>query len=223
VTNTDAFVWLLFVACSSSQGEKPRVADEQRTVAPNATPGTELGDLTLLARTCDPSARTAAEIRDREGLDSAPVTNAGCRVPLEMEPCVSASYRAAHADDCAGFRAQFEQAPAILVTKTEIRFAGQVVVPLHRVPRDGKPVGPLLELLDASAKQIERELPGRASKDVIKACDDAKQGIRARGAVCPLGLLIVRSDASTGIEVINTIVVTARAAGFDQLVFAVAK
>ena len=58
--------------------------------------------------------------------------------------------------------------------------------------------------------------------DLAKACDDAKNNIRPQpGKICPDGLAILQADESTDARLINKIVNTAKAAGFDNLLFAV--
>ena len=77
--------------------------------------------------------------------------------------------------------------------------------------------------LDAAAKKIREDVAyGRQAKDLLKSCEDAKQNIRpAPGRICPDGLAILQADESTDGQLINKIVNTAKAAGFDNLLFAV--
>ena len=117
-----------------------------------------------------------------------------------------------------------QNAPMIVVTKTEVTYRGQHVERVNRVPHDGsKRFMALFTLLDASAKQIRRDLAtGHDSRDLIKACDDAKQNLRPLpGRICPDGLVILQADEATDVRVIHAIVRTAKAAGFDNLLFAV--
>ena len=112
----------------------------------------------------------------------------------------------------------------IIVTRTEVTYRGQLVERVDRVPRDSsKQFTALFALLEASAKQIKQDLAnGKYSKDLVKACDDAKQNIRPLpGTICPAGLAILQADEATDVRVIHTIVRTAKAAGFDDLLFAV--
>jgi biopolymer transport protein ExbD len=119
-----------------------------------------------------------------------------------------------------------QQAPVIIVTKSEITYQGQLVATVDSVMRDDSPtykIDALFERLDAAAKQIREAVAyGRQAKDLLKSCEDAKQNIRpAPGKICPDGLAILQADESTDGQLINKIVNTAKAAGFDNLLFAV--
>jgi len=123
-------------------------------------------------------------------------------------------------------RETLQQAPVIIVTKSEITYQGQLVATTESVLRDDSPtfkIDALFERLDAAAKRIKEEVAmGRQSKDLIKACEDAKQNIRPQpGKICPDGLAILQADEGTDARLINKIVNTAKAAGFDNLLFAV--
>jgi biopolymer transport protein ExbD len=119
-----------------------------------------------------------------------------------------------------------QQAPVIIVTKTEITYQGQLVATTESVLRDDSPtfkIDALFERLDAAAKKIKEDVgTGHLPKDLQKACEDAKQNIRPQpGKICPDGLAILQADESTDARLINKIVNTAKAAGFDNLLFAV--
>src|SRR5512140_3039961 len=119
-----------------------------------------------------------------------------------------------------------QQAPVIIVTKSEITYQGQLVATVESVLRDDSPtfkIDALFERLDAAAKKIKEDVAmGHQPKDLIKACEDAKSNIRpAPGKICPDGLAILQADESTDARLINKIVNTAKAAGFDNLLFAV--
>jgi biopolymer transport protein ExbD len=123
-------------------------------------------------------------------------------------------------------RETLQQAPVIIVTKSEITYQGQLVATVDSVLRDDSPtfkIDALFERLDAAAKKIKEDVAmGRQPKDLTKACEDAKQNIRpAPGKICPDGLAILQADESTDARLINKIVNTAKAAGFDNLLFAV--
>ena len=123
-------------------------------------------------------------------------------------------------------RETLQQAPVIIVTKSEITYQGQLVGTVDSVLRDDSPtfkIDALFERLDAAAKKIKEDVAlGRQPKDLIKACEDAKSNIRpAPGKICPDGLAILQADESTDARLINKIVNTAKAAGFDNLLFAV--
>lgn len=120
-----------------------------------------------------------------------------------------------------------QQAPVIVVTKTEIVYQGQLVANVDSVLRDDSPsfkIDALFERLDAAAKKIKEDVAlGKIPGALRKACDEAKQGIRpGKGKpICPDGLAILQADQQTDARLINKIVNTAKAAGFDNLLFAV--
>jgi biopolymer transport protein ExbD len=117
-------------------------------------------------------------------------------------------------------------APVIIVTKDQISFQGEGVATVESVLRDDSPtfkIDALFEKLDAKAKDIKADIDGgKLPKDLAKACEDAKQSLRPLpGHICPDGLAILQADESTDARLINKIVNTAKAAGFDNLLFAV--
>ena len=119
-----------------------------------------------------------------------------------------------------------QQAPVIIVTKSEITYQGQLVATTDSVLHDDSPtfkIDALYERLDAAAKKIKEDVGmGKLPKDLAKACEEAKQNIRPQaGKICPDGLAILQADESTDVRLINKIVNTAKAAGFDNLLFAV--
>lgn len=119
-----------------------------------------------------------------------------------------------------------QQAPVIIVTKSEITYQGQMIATVESVLRDDSPtfkIDALFERLDAASKKIKEEIAQqKIGKDLQKACDEAKQGIRPQpGKICPDGLAILQADETTDVRLINKIVNTAKAAGFDNLLFAV--
>jgi biopolymer transport protein ExbD len=119
-----------------------------------------------------------------------------------------------------------QQAPVIIVTKSEITYQGQLIATTESALRDDSPtfkIDALYERLDAAAKQIKEDVGmGKLPKDLAKACDDAKNNIRPQpGQICPDGLAILQADEGTDARLINKIVNTAKAAGFDNLLFAV--
>ena len=119
-----------------------------------------------------------------------------------------------------------QQAPVIIVTANEITYQGQLVATTESVLRDDSPtmkIDALYERLDAASKKIKEDVGlGKLPKDLQKACDDAKNNIRPQpGHICPDGLAILQADKDTDARLINKIVVTAKAAGFDNLLFAV--
>ncbi|MEP6864601.1 MAG: biopolymer transporter ExbD, partial [Deltaproteobacteria bacterium] len=72
-----------------------------------------------------------------------------------------------------------QQAPVIIVTKSEITYQGQLVATVDSVLRDDSPtfkIDALFERLDAAAKKIKEDVGmGKLPKDLAKACEDAKQ------------------------------------------------
>lgn len=119
-----------------------------------------------------------------------------------------------------------QQAPIIIVTKSEITYQGQLIATVESVLRDESPtfkIDALYERLDAAAKQIKEDIGmGKIDKTLAKACEDAKNNIRPQpGQICPDGLAILQADEGTDARLINRIVNTAKAAGFDNLLFAV--
>lgn len=119
-----------------------------------------------------------------------------------------------------------QQAPVIIVTKSEITYQGQLIATVDSALRDDSPtfkIDALYERLDAAAKQIKEDVGmGKLPKDLAKACEDAKNNIRPQpGKICPDGLAILQADEATDARLINKIVNTAKAAGFDNLLFAV--
>jgi biopolymer transport protein ExbD len=117
-------------------------------------------------------------------------------------------------------------APVIQVTKSEIVYQGQLIATVESVLKDDSPtfkIDALFERLDAASKKIKEELSfGKGDKALLKACEEAKQNIRPQpGRICPDGLAILQADETTDVRLINKIVNTAKAAGFDNLLFAV--
>jgi biopolymer transport protein ExbD len=123
-------------------------------------------------------------------------------------------------------RDTLQLAPVIIVTKSEITYQGQLVATTESVLRDDSPtfkIDALFERLDAASKKIKEDVGlGKLPKNLAKACEEAKQGIRPTpGNICPDGLAILQADEKTDVRLINKIVNTAKAAGFDNLLFAV--
>lgn len=123
-------------------------------------------------------------------------------------------------------RDTLQLAPVIIVTKSEITYQGQLVATTESVLRDDSPtfkIDALFERLDAASKKIKEDVGlGKLPKDLAKACEEAKQNIRPQpGHICPDGLAILQADETTDVRLINKIVNTAKAAGFDNLLFAV--
>ena len=124
--------------------------------------------------------------------------------------------------------------PIIQVTKTEINFKGAQVTTVDQVLKDDSPtflIEDLKEKLDLAHKEISEKVTramqgdfslGRIDKALLDSCEKAKQGLRPKeGEICPDGLAILQADKESDVRVINRIVNTAKASGFDNLLFAV--
>ncbi|MCX5743968.1 MAG: biopolymer transporter ExbD [Proteobacteria bacterium] len=121
---------------------------------------------------------------------------------------------------------QLQQAPVIIVTKSEITYQGQLIATVESVMRDDSPtfkIDALFERLEAAAKKIKEDVGfGKLPKDLQKSCEAHDRGERMeKGKICPVGLAILQADELSDIRLINKIVNTAKAAGFDNLLFAV--
>jgi biopolymer transport protein ExbD len=123
-------------------------------------------------------------------------------------------------------RETLQQAPVIIVTKSEITYQGQLVATVESVLRDDSPtfkIEALFDRLDAASKKIKEDIVNRREPpDLLKACEESnKQQRPVAGKICPDGLAILQADEATDARLINKIVNTAKAAGFDNLLFAV--
>jgi biopolymer transport protein ExbD len=123
-------------------------------------------------------------------------------------------------------RDTLQSAPVIIVTKGEISFEGNRIDSVDTVLKDDSPsfkIDALFERLQAKAQKIKADADmQKLPKDLQKACDEAKNGAKGLpGKICPDGLAILQADESTDVRLINKIVNTAKAAGFDNLLFAV--
>jgi biopolymer transport protein ExbD len=129
-------------------------------------------------------------------------------------------------------KALLQEAPVILVTKSEItvafRSAGHHISGVEEVLRDTSPafkIETLAERLDAFAKAIRddvKEKKKEYTRDQLKACEEVQTTGRSQpGRICPEGLAILQADEGTDIRVINKIVNTAKSAGFENIMFAI--
>jgi len=115
----------------------------------------------------------------------------------------------------------------IVITKSEITFKGEMIATVDSVLRDESPtyrIERLFERLEAAARQIKIDVEmGKIPKELVAACDDLKNNKRPGPdePLCPDGMAILQADLVTDIRVINKVVVTAKAAGFDNLLFAI--
>lgn len=119
-----------------------------------------------------------------------------------------------------------QEAPVIIVTKNEITYQGQAIITTELALKDdaGNKIDLLYERLEAAAQKIKEDVARgqRYEKKLLEACEKAKNNIRPEpGKVCPDGLAILQADESTDARLINKIVMTAKVAGFDNLLFAV--
>jgi biopolymer transport protein ExbD len=119
-----------------------------------------------------------------------------------------------------------QQAPVIIVTRSEITYQGQSIITIDLALKDDSAhfkIDLLYERLEAAARSIKENVGlGKYDKGLLEACEKAKNNIRPEpGKVCPDGLAILQADEATDARLINKIVNTAKAAGFDNLLFAV--
>jgi biopolymer transport protein ExbD len=120
-----------------------------------------------------------------------------------------------------------QEAPVIIVTRSEITYQGQSIITTELALKDDSAhfkIDLLYERLEAAARKIKEDvgLGRKYDKKLLEACERAKNNIRPEpGQVCPDGLAILQADESTDARLINKIVNTAKAAGFDNLLFAV--
>ncbi|HWU89334.1 MAG TPA: biopolymer transporter ExbD [Kofleriaceae bacterium] len=120
-----------------------------------------------------------------------------------------------------------QEAPVIIVTRSDITYQGQAIITTELALKDDSAhfkIDLLYERLEAAARKIKEDvgLGRKYEKKLLEACEKAKNNIRAEpGKVCPDGLAILQADAGTDARLINKIVNTAKAAGFDNLLFAV--
>ncbi|MEZ4366366.1 MAG: biopolymer transporter ExbD [Kofleriaceae bacterium] len=132
-----------------------------------------------------------------------------------------------------------QMAPIITVSRSEIAFKGELVTTVDEVLADERPsfkIDQLFERLKSVSDALKEEISKKKDKDgrdldpkLLKVCAEAKQGIRpqkdAKGniTICPDSLAILQADEQVDATVINKVVNTAKAAGFDNLLFAVKK
>ena len=120
-----------------------------------------------------------------------------------------------------------QEAPVIIVTRNEITYQGQSIITTELALKDDSAsfkIDLLYERLEAAARKIKEDvgLGRKYEKKLLEACEKARNNIRPEpGKVCPDGLAILQADESTDARLINKIVNTAKAAGFDNLLFAV--
>ena len=120
-----------------------------------------------------------------------------------------------------------QEAPVIIVTRSDITYQGQSIITTELALKDDSAhfkIDLLYERLESASRKIKEDvgLGRKYDKKLLEACEKAKNGIRAEpGKVCPDGLAILQADEGTDARLINKIVNTAKAAGFDNLLFAV--
>jgi hypothetical protein len=116
-----------------------------------------------------------------------------------------------------------QMAPVIIVTKSEISYQGELMAQVDDVVRDTHALDTLARALNAAAVKITYDLvTGKTPPELVQACHDTVRNIRPmQGTMCPAGLAILQADQATDMRVVNAVVNTARAAGFDNLLFAV--
>ena len=117
-------------------------------------------------------------------------------------------------------------APIIVASRNEIKYVnGDVTASLGSVDAalkdEGAKLDDLYERLEAANKTIQEYVTaGKLPKDLKAACEDRTKRPKP-GSACPLGLAILQADLTTDAKLIKKIVLTAKAAGFDNLMFAV--
>lgn len=117
-----------------------------------------------------------------------------------------------------------QEAPIIIITKTDVSFMGSQVATIDSLLRDETPtlkIEALFERLQAVGKKRREEISLGRDKRAKKACDDLKAGIIDPGNLCPEGLAILQADKEVDARVITMVVTTAKYAEFDNLLFAV--
>jgi biopolymer transport protein ExbD len=119
-----------------------------------------------------------------------------------------------------------QEAPVIIVTKTDITYKGVGVLTVENALKDdSQKIDALSERLTADAAKIKADVDGGSThypRDLIKSCEEAEKNQRQpAGKICPKGLAILQADEGTDARIINKIVITAKASGFDNLLFAV--
>jgi len=117
-----------------------------------------------------------------------------------------------------------QEAPIIVITKSEVSFMGTQVATIDSLLRDETPtlkIEALFERMQAVGKKRREEISLGRDKRAKKACDDLKAGIIDPGNLCPEGLAILQADKEVDARVITMVVTTAKYAEFDNLLFAV--
>ena len=117
-----------------------------------------------------------------------------------------------------------QEAPIIIITKTDVSFMGSQVATIDSLLRDETPtlkIEALFERLQAVGKKRREEISLGRDKRAKKACDDLKAGIVDPSNLCPEGLAILQADKEVDARVITMVVTTAKYAEFDNLLFAV--
>ncbi len=117
-----------------------------------------------------------------------------------------------------------QQAPIIIITKTDISFQGSQVATIDSLLRNENPsmkIEGLYERLQAIGKKRREEISLGRDKRAKKACDDLKAGIIDPENLCPEGLAILQADKDVDARIITMVVTTAKHADFDNLLFAV--
>jgi biopolymer transport protein ExbD len=125
-------------------------------------------------------------------------------------------------------QADLQMAPIIVIDKTDIKFINgptpqQIATVDATLKDEGMKIEALSERLEAANKAILQGISdGKLPKDLKEACAAARNNKRALpGHICPAGLAILQADKDTDAKLINKVVLTAKFAGFDNLLFAV--
>ncbi|HVK72884.1 MAG TPA: biopolymer transporter ExbD [Kofleriaceae bacterium] len=124
----------------------------------------------------------------------------------------------------AGQKDVLQEAPIIIITKSDIAFQGMQVATVDSLLRDESPtmrIEALYERLQAVGKKRREEISLGRDKRAKKACDDLKAGIIDPENLCPEGLAILQADKEVDARIITMVVTTAKHADFENLLFAV--
>ena len=124
----------------------------------------------------------------------------------------------------AGQKDVLQEAPIIIITKSDIAFQGMQVATVDSLLRDESPtmrIEALYERLQAVGKKRREEISLGRDKRAKKACDDLKAGIIDPENLCPEGLAILQADKDVDARISTMVETTAKHADFENLLFAV--
>lgn len=117
-----------------------------------------------------------------------------------------------------------QQAPVVIISKTDVSFQGKPIATVESLLREDNPtqrIEKLFEEMQAAHKSMSDSVAAGKNQLASKACQDATRGIIDKNNLCPIGLAILQADKDTDARIINMIVLTAKYAEYDNLLFAV--